>query len=402
MKYLFRVLIILLAIFIGLKMLIHIFDGGHTVKYTMGNFNIKETLVVKNNNNYYFNVTSDDVKMNFQINKNYNKASNIITKIMYEEIQDYKCVLPVFKNGDILTDIMCLKDNVITYYHDMKGHEVDSFANLLSKVGYDKSVFVDNSAPRNLSNREAIYDDNLQTNHYLAFENYKGVTLVNNSVRTIKLFKNDVYTKEVSAFIDKYYIVADYDSEYTFKKFYVVNLINGNIREIRSYEDISFDSIIEGAVGDEIYIFDKDSEVQYKISLKYETVEKIHGDIKYYDGKWSTISLNEALSGKKFDNYFSSDIVGYDKVNKFGNYYYLYKKDSDGYNVYRADVKNKNLATYLFTTTDINSVLYNGAYIYYVNGTTFNYYYQLGSRKVIDNKEIEFNKDISFGAYVKK
>lgn len=402
MKYLFKVLIILLAIFFGLKMLIHVFDGGHKVKYAIGNFNIMEMLKVRDNNNYYFNIKSDDVKINFQINKNYNKASNVITKIMYKETKNYKCILPIFKNGEILTDIMCLKDNVITYYHDLKDDsEADLFALELSKIGYDKNSFDDNGDSRKLSNRELVYDDNVLQNHYLAFENYKGLTLVNNSVRNVKLFKNDVYKKDVKLFTDKYYVVADYDSEYTFKKFYVVNLINGNIREIRSYDEISFDSVIQGAVKDDIYIFDKDSEVQYDLDLKHETVQKLDGDIKYYNGKWTTMSLNDALKGRKFDNYYSADINGYDKVNKVGNYYYLYKKNGDKYHVYRADIYNKKLITYLFETSNIDEISYQGDYVYFKKGTTFNYYYHDVSKKVIENKEIEFNKDISFGVYVK-
>ena len=402
MKYLFKILIILLAIFFGLKMLIHIFDNGHKIKYSIGNFSIKEILKVRNNNNYYFDIKSDDIKINFQINKNYDKASNVITKIMYQETKNYKCILPVFKNNEILTDIMCLKDNVITYYHDLKDNEVDAFALELSKFGYDKDSFDDNANSRKLSNREIVYDDNILPNHYLAFENYKGMTLVNNSVRNVKLFKNDIYKKNVKIFTDKYYVVADYDSEYTFKKFYVVNLINGNIREIRSYDEISFDSIIQGSVEDNIYIFDKDSETQYKLDLKHETVQKVDGDIKYYNGKWDTMSLNDALKGKKFDNYYSADITGYDKVNKVGNYYYLYKKEKDVYYVYRADIYNKNLVTYLFETTDIDNISYRGDYVYFKKGTSFNYYYNGVSKKVMDNLEIEFNKDILFGVYVKK
>ncbi len=400
MKYLLKVLTILLIIFFSLKIIIHVVDKGHNVEYTIGNFDIQEELKVGKTDNYYFDIKADNFKLNFQIDKNYNKANKIINKLMYKEIDSYKCILPVFKNNQILTDIMCINNNTITYYHDIKNSKIDDFAKELKKVGYNKEKFQDNGQAKELSNMQTIYENNLVTNHYLAFENYKGVTLVNGKINNIKLFDNDIYTKQVSAFFDKYYIVADYNQEYTFKKFYIVNLINGNIKEIRTYDEISFDSIIEGIVGNDIYIFDKDAEVQYKLSLKYETVEKT-SEIKYYDGNWHSMSVSEALSGKIFDNYHSNDINGYDKVNEYGNYYYLYKKSGNDYLVYRADKQNPEVLTYLFTTTDMNSVLYLKDYIYYKNGNTLYYYFDNGIRKVIQYTELEFNNDILFGAYIK-
>ena len=116
------------------------------------------------------------------------------------------------------------------------------------------------------------------------------------------------------------------------------------------------------------------------------------------------MTLNEALSGKIFDNYYSDKVVGYDKVNKIGKkqgFYYLYKKENNKYLVYRADVQNPKITTYLFTTTNPNSVIYLNDYIYFKNGTTIYYYTQKGVRKVIDNSELEFNDDISFGVYTK-
>ena len=54
---------------------------------------------------------------------------------------------------------------------------------------------------------------------------------------SVKLFENDVYKKPISIFTGKYYVVADYSSEYTFKIFKVVNIINGTEKEIRSYDE---------------------------------------------------------------------------------------------------------------------------------------------------------------------
>ena len=238
-------------------------------------------------------------------------------------------------------------------------------------------------------------------NNYIAVENYKGLTLFNSKESNVKIFDKDIYKKPISVFTDKYYVVADYNAEYSFKNFYVANIINGQITNIRSYDEISFDSYIEGVVDGDVYLFDKDAQKQYKISLEYESVEKV-GDkdnIKYYDGKWKTITLSEALNEKKFTTYHETK--GYEKTDKIDRYYYFYKKVNNKYLVYRSDKQNKKLKTYLFETSDINSVVYLKDRIYFRNGINFNYYGKNGVRKILSNTELEFNSDISLGAYAK-
>ena len=137
--------------------------------------------------------------------------------------------------------------------------------------------------------------------------------------------------------------------------------------------------------------------------IKDESVVEFNdkNNLQTYNGKWEKMSLTEALEGKLFRNYYTNDIKGYTKVDKVGNYYYIYEKENDYYNVYRADIQNKKLKTYLFKTTDLNSIIYLENTIYYINGNTLYYYTNYGERKVIKNTELDFNKDISFGVYKK-
>lgn len=399
MKFLLKSLITFLILYTVLKFTIFFFNKGHTVNYNIGNFNIKEILNTKENNNYYFDITTEKTKMNFQINENYNKSEKVIKKLYYKKIDLYKCFLPIFKNNKILTDIMCLKDDTIYYAHDLNNANINNY---FKQYGYDPSPYKDNAQGITISNSQTLYKDNLLENNYIAIESYKGLTLFNSKENSVKIFNNDVYKKPISIFTDKYYIVADYNSEYSFKNFYIVNIINGQKTNIRSYDDISFDSYIEGVVDDEIYLFDKDAGKQYKISIKYESVEEIGNkdNIKYYNGKWTTITLSEALNGKKFENYYVN-IKGYDKAEKIGNYYYLYKKVNNQYSVYKADIQNKKLKTYLFETTDLNSVIHVKDKIYYRNNNDFYYYSNNGIRKILTNTELEFNDDISLGVYEK-
>lgn len=422
MKYLFKTLIILLVILFGLKFFIHLFDKGHEVSYSSGNFKVKEILKTNSlygEDDYYFEVSHEKFKINFQVPINYNKAEKIISTIKYEKISNMYCVMPIFKGNKVLTDIMCIdvqgkknksKFTEMKFYHDLssdKKKSLSKFVKSLEKYGYNADDYEDNASSHKLSNTIILFDDNIVENHYVAMENYKGISLYNSKQVNVKLFDNDVYKKPVKIFSDKYYIVADYNEEYSFKNFYVVNLINGKVSKIRSYDDLSFDIIVQGFVNDDIYFFDKDLETQYKISLKHETVEKVSDkdNLKYYNGKWSTMTLNEAASGKKFDKYYADAPNGFVKADcvddKVGYCYFYKKQNGNLYDVYRADVQNKNMITYLFTTSDMDSVIYLNDYIYFLNGSGVYYYHDKGVRQVLENKELEFNDDLSFGVYIK-
>ena len=396
MKYLIKNLIIFLLVYLGLKYIIFIFDKGHVVNYNIGNFNIKETYLSKDNS-YYFKIKSDKFNTNFQIKENYKKSEKIIKKLYYKKIDDYKCILPIFKGNSQLLDIMCTKDNIIYYANTLNNENIKKE---FEKYKY-KNKYQDKAKQISISNTQSIYKENIKKNTYIALETYKGLKLFNGKETEIKLFENDVYKKPISIFTDKYYLVADYNSEYTFNKMNLVNIINGEKITIRSYDDISFDTYIMGEVEGKIYLFDKESNKEYEIDLEEKMINQIGNKDKilFYNGKWTTITLNEAKSGKRFTTH--KDIQGYEKVDKINNYYYFYKKDNNKYQVYRADIKNKNLKTYLFATTDITNVTYINDNIYYKYLNTFNIYSKNGLRKLISDKEIEFNSDISFGIYEK-
>ena len=391
-------------------MLMHIFDKGHNISYSVGNFTVKEKLKVNGFNNtdaYYFVINSGGFKINFQLLKSYNKDEKIIKKIKYIKTNKYQCILPIYKNGDINSDVMCLSGNTIMYAHDIDDEDVSAFQKSLKEFGYDASIYEDKASSKKISGTVSVSFDNVKDNNYIAVESYKGITLIGSKARDIKIFDNDVYKKPVSIFTDKYYVVADYNSQYTFKIFYIVNLVNGNIKEIRSYDDISFDTVMQGVVNGEVYFFDKDSLTQYKINIDDEVIKKVRTKdnlLDYTGFKWGTMTLASAIDGKIFDNYKYKDMVGYEKVQKIGKkygYYYLYKKVDNGYAVYRADILNKKLHTYLFTTTDISSVMFRGSDVYFVNGNNLYYYSDTGVKKVVTDTEIEFNDDIDFGVSVR-
>lgn len=395
MKYLFKQLIFVVIAFLILKSIFYILDNNHEIEYNIGNFDVKEKFEIKDGKHIYtYNLKNEDFEITFDVDKNFNKSEKTIEDIKYFE--DEKCILPIFKNGEIIYDVMCKNDDTVYFAYDLTQK-----IPVKNVKKYKSDHFLDNASAKNYeSNR--IYKSNIPENHYLFVENYKGIVLINNEVTTIKLFDNDIYKKELSTVVGKYYLVANYNDELTFKSFYLVNLVNGKQKEIRSVNPISFDSYIQGVVNDDVYLYDLDNKVQYKIDLDTELVTKVAGNnnIKYYDGKWTTMTLKEATEKKVFVPYNTTKFSNYDKSDKLDKYY-VYEKEGKYYNVYSISENNKKQRTFLFKTSDPNSVTYLDGYIYFRKDNSYYYYSTKGIRKLIENTEMQFNDTLKFGVYEK-
>lgn len=394
MKFLLKYLSIFIIIYLVLNWIIYFLDDGHNINYNIGNFSVNEIL---DKDGYFFILKGENSHLNFKMSHNYNKEEKVLTKLYNKNFSGNNCFLPVFKGGKILTDVLCLKDDILYLGSSLNNLEIDNY---FKKYGYNPKDYDDNGEKITVSPTITLYKNNLSSDNYLALESYTGLTLFNSKDASIRLFDKDVYKKPISIFTDKYYLCADYNSEFSFKNLFLVNIVNGEKKSIRSYDDISFDSYIMGVVEEKVYLFDKENKKQYSIDIKNEDVEMI-GDkdnIRFYDGKWVTISLNEALSEKKFFN--KSNIKGYDKVDEVFGIYYLYKKSGDDYLVYMMD-RRDDIKTFIFKTSKLSDIIYLKDKVYFKDGNDYCYYSKDGIRRVITDTEFEFNDDISIGVYSK-
>ena len=174
MKYLIKTLIITVVIYAVAKGILFTFYRGHSINYNIGNFTINEKFTA--NDKYYFKIKSDKISINFKIKENYNKDKKILKKLFYEEIDGYKCILPIYKNQKIITDVMCLKDNIIYYASSLNNKTI---TNKFKEYGYETGTFQDKAQKLSISNTQSIYKENISKNTYLAIETYKGLTLFN-------------------------------------------------------------------------------------------------------------------------------------------------------------------------------------------------------------------------------
>lgn len=418
-------LLVLFAIYIGIQLGFRFFGKGHEYEYNVitgdNHFSVKETFTnnTKNEfNSYYFEIKIDDVTFYYQTLEEFDKNDHVIENIAYYSDNEYKCILPIFINTKIITDIMCLNHNVIYNYQSIQGNNsnLDMFVDTLSDYGYDRSKWIDTAISESVDGLK-IYKDNFLKNHYIALATYKGIYTINNvnsnRAKKIDLFSTDVYKRPISIVYKNYYVTANYDEQYRFTKFYVVDLTSNKISEINCEREISFDSYIQGENKDSIYLFDKDNKKQYEINLKTNKVLEVGNEntgIKIYrNNEWQKVSAAEAKNSTLlFDNTYKADLIDpeYIRIDKVGGeatgYYYYYKSNNNFYSVYRSNIKSPSQLTYLFDTTDINRIAYIDDYLYYLDGATLKRFNdESGIRSLIVENELKFNENITFGVYKK-
>lgn len=413
MKKLLSMLVVLFVIYFGIQILFNILGKGEEIDYQLkdGEYTIevheKSTFKIANNaDNYYFNVKVDDTEFNFQLYNDFSKNQKVISGIKYFKNEKYQCIVPIFKKNKILMDAICLNNGVYTYANQLNDKEINEFTREVK--GYDLTKYQDREDITELSNIK-INKYNLFNDIFIAFNSYRGVNTISNNFNklhyNLEVFNKDVYDHKIATFVDNYYIVANYNDDYTFSSFKVIDIVKLKDETLSCHTKISFDSYIQGVVDGKVYLYDKENKKQYEINVEKNTISEItsSNSVKYYDNEWTTITLNEANQGKLFvNNHNDYENNEYSRIDKVGNetgYYYLYKKVNDAYRVYRKNIQDDKLF-YLFNTSTIDNIMYVGNDIYYIDNNTLKTYSDsYGNRVVLTYDELSFNKNIHLTVY---
>lgn len=414
MKRMFGLLLILLIGYFSLQLIFRFIDKGHTEEYNITTngqvFSIKEIYTVNTDedDNYYLEIKVNEDTFDMQIYDNLNMSKRIITDIYYYDA-DYKCILPVI-NKEKYGNVICKIDDTYYNYQDLKGksESLDLFV---------KNLNIDEKEQQELVNKNKItVYDNLIDKHYIALETYKGITTINkknmSTIVDINLFEKDIYTKDISCFIDKYYLVADYNKQTKFNEFKLVDITNNKVKTIKYDYDISLDSYILGTYENKVYLFDNSTKKEYEIDVKKETIIEVGNTnigIKILvNGNFENINAYTVYQNKtKFTPYevsYTFNNQNYDLVLKVGKeksgYYYIFEKVGNIYKVYRSNIQNKINKTYLFETNS-TELLYSKDSVYYLDGKTLKRYDNQGNKIVLEYSELEFNNNIKIGLFNK-
>lgn len=422
MRRLVFTVLVLFILYILFQIGFNYFGTGHKSTYQIYDndikFEVKEvsTANIKNeSNNYYLEIAKNDLVFNIQIFENLYGAEKILKEIKYYEVNQYKCIFPLFVGERNLTDLLCMEDGIQKPLSLLK-EKTSVLATIVEELkayGYNENQFSDDKLDIKTHKTMTTYVNNIINNHFVSINNYRGIYTISNEnlqkMQEVKLFASDTYERPLSAIVDKYYITADYDQKYAFDKLYIVNLTDNKVSELYTGKKIEHDSYIQGIVDNKLYIMDKSNKKQYEFRLDpFSIIEigNINTKIKYYNlGEWSRIELNDAIAtNKQFiinQSESNSEYVRIDKVgNNLSGYYYYYKKVGNMYNVYRASVQNKDKLMHIFNTNKISDIVYTEDFVYYSIGKEVKYYSdKTGIKTLFENSELEFNSALYFNVY---
>lgn len=416
MKKMLKLLIALLILYLIMQQVFYFFSKGHKVEYSIKSNDkvvyIKEVLSAKKEvtDGYYIELKFDDYTIPFKIYKKYSKKKRIINSVDLLYGDTFVCAKINIKNKSNETDIKCSRNGIAYYYSNIKG--IDSkLDQLVAATTYDSSKYINDEFVVNKDNIE-YYPNNFIENQNILISLYKGPYLfgkgVTNGARFVQLFDKDHYTKPLEAYVDGYYIVANYNDNHEFLTFYSVNLSTGAKDDITNSEYISYSSYIQGVQDGKLYVIDIDSKKQYAIDPKRKNIEMIGnsntGAQIYTKDGWVTKNMVEVINSRTgfystTSNTFNG--VNYAKVDQLGsNVYYLYKSNGNAYEAYIVYKEDENYTkNYIFSTTDINRISYVGGNVYYLYGDEIRVFsIDGGIKKIVKYNELRYNTSLNFFA----
>ena len=387
-------IILLILLIIICRSMFSLSDINYTLYVDGNEIRVKE---IYNVDNYYIELKTKNHVYPFRIYDN-NKGRKLVENVYMFEDSNLECVLPIIDNKSYI-DMMCYSDGILYNYYNLIGdnERLDEYISTIEE--YDINVFKNEF--NQIKNIQTTKFNRLYNfNKYISITTYQGL-IVNNL--EINLFNKDIYNNKISEFVDKYYIVADYDNTHSFNSFYIVDITNGETKKLKSKYDISYDSYIEGVVDNKIYLYDTDNENQYELDVFNNTIDIISNNnyIRYYTNKkWE--KMNKVKANKEL--YFNfqtldNNFTNYDYVKETDYYYYLFKKNGISYKLYRVDKNDININKFILDVP-VTNIAFKDDYLYYTYKNRLFYYSdQTGLKIILENSELQFNDTIKYYIY---
>ena len=255
----------------------------YTKEYTIDNVKISEAYS-KETKSYYFTFTYQDNTLDYLIDSNYKQKRNFIKEVKVIEDDNNFCLIP---EADTLEFVpLCIEENEIIYYKKVS----DELRNQIPEEYLKEEKELEESYKEiNIYNRDYTY----------LLWNYQGFYYINDEeTKEIDLFKKEIYNIPLISYTEDYLVIADYDDEYTFDKFYRISLQNGKVKEYNLDKNIYFDSYFSGYEKNKLYIVDNKEEVMYEWNAQNGSLEKIAPKM-LQDNEWVSVGIKTLINQNK-------------------------------------------------------------------------------------------------------
>ena len=406
MKKILKLLLFFVGFLIIFELIITIFKTYHNINYKIKTERIKYDInEIYKEGNYYLKIKNNVNIYSYEVPNSFFKKKKIVKDIYTYTMGDISCIYPVYKKDKVTSNIMCSKNNN-SYSYEYYKERLKPFTSLLEKKGYSNISWNEESNKQNKLETLTVYPNNISDNTYIYIYNYKGFYAINNKQSVnIRLLKNDKYKNTLGTIVNKYYLLADYDENHSYKHFYRIDMTKNKIKKFKVKKEISKDSYINGVIDDDVYIFDKDNLVQYKINpnkKKQKEVGNKENKVLNYDLGFKRINVykmrDEEIRFKTIDNYI-------DKLEKNTNIKYIEKdKDSYYYQTDNDDVyyynTNSKIKVLLFNKKISDFKLVNNNLFFISDDTLYSYSIDKDINKLIKYSELSFNPDNRIAIYI--
>ena len=344
--------------------------SNYSIEYNVGNYKIKENYSKKR---FYYEIQDGNYTYNLDYYKNRSFSKKQIKKIEDIISDGLKCI--TFKIKDVDTYPLCYENETYTDYSIIENELLDEYKS--EKLVIDKKE------------KDFSFNNNLNNDEYIALWNYKGYILMHGKeYKNIDIFDKDRYDNSLSYLYGNTIYMADYNSEYEYKKIYTFNLLNEDIKEYDLEYTIDFDSYFVGSVNKNIYIFDNKNSILYELNTKNMKMKikcnNETGFVKYENGEFISCSKVE----------YKVDKIKFDKNDSIYSYS---KKDGLTYKT----ISNSKIKE-LINREEINIVSeYRNEIYYYLREKFYKYTPNNGSEEIFYNYELNFNDSNTIFVYHK-
>jgi len=138
--------------------------------------------------------------------------------------------------------------------------------------------------------------------------------------KKIKIFSKELYNINLVGYTKDYLVIADYDNNYTFNRFYTIDFKKGNLKKHDLNYDIYFDSYYLGHKNNEIYIVDNKEQKMYEFDAKKGELNKYRSSI-YNRGEWEKVGIKTLINKNKQFTYLTNYNYEVNDNNLYLNYF---------------------------------------------------------------------------------